>query len=273
MSTFLWPGFKVAPHFDAPYTATSIAEFWSRRWNLCAGNALRWVVQEPVLEGRLVRAARSPPAARVTPERRLAAAAAAFAASGVMHEVQIMCAAAKRREGRAVCAAHRPIYNKRACCSSASTPPPPPPLMRRSYLTGHWAGGLMLAFFCAQVPLMLAERWLGQALRCAQDTGAPSRCLRRWAVGISGTRWCSHPGRLPAPPALQAPRLDAAQAVPDAGHAEHPAAAVALHLLAGRRAVRRHAGGNQFGAAPGGPGADRTLVTAFPLVRDTLQPL
>ena len=80
----------MAPHFDAPYLATSVAEFWGRRWNLCAGNALRWAVQEPALERRLVRPARRPPA-RSLSQRRLGAAAAAFCASGLMHEIQFMC--------------------------------------------------------------------------------------------------------------------------------------------------------------------------------------
>ena len=41
----------MAPHFDAPWRATSLAEFWSKRWDLAASNALRCVVYEPLLEG------------------------------------------------------------------------------------------------------------------------------------------------------------------------------------------------------------------------------
>jgi hypothetical protein len=34
-------GWSVPPLFCAPYRATSVAEFWSRRWNLAASEALR----------------------------------------------------------------------------------------------------------------------------------------------------------------------------------------------------------------------------------------
>jgi hypothetical protein len=37
-------GLKIAPHFDKPFLSSSITDFWSRRWNLTAGNALRFLV-------------------------------------------------------------------------------------------------------------------------------------------------------------------------------------------------------------------------------------
>ena len=37
-------GLRIAPHFDQPYLASSLTDFWSRRWNLTAGNALRFLV-------------------------------------------------------------------------------------------------------------------------------------------------------------------------------------------------------------------------------------
>jgi hypothetical protein len=37
-------GLRIAPHFDAPYLCSSLSDFWSRRWNLTAGNALRFLV-------------------------------------------------------------------------------------------------------------------------------------------------------------------------------------------------------------------------------------
>lgn len=37
-------GLKIAPHFDKPFLSTSVTDFWSRRWNLTAGNALRFLV-------------------------------------------------------------------------------------------------------------------------------------------------------------------------------------------------------------------------------------
>jgi hypothetical protein len=38
-------GLRIAPHFDKPYLASSLTDFWSRRWNLTAGNALRFMVR------------------------------------------------------------------------------------------------------------------------------------------------------------------------------------------------------------------------------------
>ena len=38
-------GLRIAPHFDQPYLSSSITDFWSRRWNLTAGNALRFLVR------------------------------------------------------------------------------------------------------------------------------------------------------------------------------------------------------------------------------------
>ena len=37
-------GLKIAPHFDKPYLTCSLTDFWSRRWNLTAGNTLRFLV-------------------------------------------------------------------------------------------------------------------------------------------------------------------------------------------------------------------------------------
>ena len=37
-------GLKIAPHFDKPFLSSSVTDFWSRRWNLTAGNALRFLV-------------------------------------------------------------------------------------------------------------------------------------------------------------------------------------------------------------------------------------
>ena len=39
------------PHFDSPYLATSLRDFWGRRWNLTAANTLRFLVYEPILQG------------------------------------------------------------------------------------------------------------------------------------------------------------------------------------------------------------------------------
>ncbi|PSC73168.1 hypothetical protein C2E20_3736 [Micractinium conductrix] len=133
-------GVRVAPHFDAPWRATSLAEFWSKRWDLAASNALRCVVYEPLLEGRLVcdtssqqgfvtRARVETAAAhrQAATERRrrwrMLASAACFLVSGCMHEVQFL------------------------------------------YMTGRTSGGLMLAFFTAQVSLIAFETVIAAWLR------------------------------------------------------------------------------------------------------------
>ena len=46
-------GLPISPHFDAPYLSASLAEFWSKRWNLTIGNTLRFLVYNPIHEGTL----------------------------------------------------------------------------------------------------------------------------------------------------------------------------------------------------------------------------
>ena len=47
-------GMTLARHFDQPYISKSIREFWGKRWNLVAGSALRSLVYDPIVEGRLL---------------------------------------------------------------------------------------------------------------------------------------------------------------------------------------------------------------------------
>ena len=42
---------QIDPHFDSPYLSTSLGDFWGRRWNLSAGNVLRFLVYEPIQQG------------------------------------------------------------------------------------------------------------------------------------------------------------------------------------------------------------------------------
>ncbi|KAG0580721.1 hypothetical protein M758_4G197300 [Ceratodon purpureus] len=41
-------GITIEPHFDNPFAAVSLEEFWARRWNLLVSNALRETVFNPV---------------------------------------------------------------------------------------------------------------------------------------------------------------------------------------------------------------------------------
>ncbi|KAK9837032.1 hypothetical protein WJX81_008263 [Elliptochloris bilobata] len=77
-------GLQIAPHFDRPFMSSSLSDFWSRRWNLTAGNALRFFVYDVVYEGRLVRDPSYAPA--LSGARRSLGVAAAFIVSGLMHE-------------------------------------------------------------------------------------------------------------------------------------------------------------------------------------------
>jgi len=80
----------VAPHFDRPYLSASFTDFWSRRWNLNTGYALRILVYDPICEGRLVAKPLVKPPNRPSWLRRATAVCASFFVSGIMHEVFII---------------------------------------------------------------------------------------------------------------------------------------------------------------------------------------
>uniref|UniRef100_A0ACD5WQG1 Uncharacterized protein n=1 Tax=Avena sativa TaxID=4498 RepID=A0ACD5WQG1_AVESA len=67
-------GMQAEPQFDRPYLASSLRDFWGRRWNLMVSAILRPSVYDPV------RARSGSPAAAVL---------ATFAVSGLMHEAMV----------------------------------------------------------------------------------------------------------------------------------------------------------------------------------------
>ncbi|KAL0353692.1 UNVERIFIED_CONTAM: putative long-chain-alcohol O-fatty-acyltransferase 4 [Sesamum angustifolium] len=72
-------GLELEPPSDEPYLATSLREFWGRRWNLTVNSLLRQTVYKPV---------RSSAAAVVGKDwAALSAVLAAFLVSGLMHEL------------------------------------------------------------------------------------------------------------------------------------------------------------------------------------------
>ncbi|KAL0362883.1 UNVERIFIED_CONTAM: Cell division protein FtsZ1, chloroplastic [Sesamum calycinum] len=72
-------GLALEPPSDEPYLATSLREFWGRRWNLTVNSLLRQTVYKPV---------RSSAAAVVGKDwAALSAVLAAFLVSGLMHEL------------------------------------------------------------------------------------------------------------------------------------------------------------------------------------------
>ncbi|EFN57210.1 hypothetical protein CHLNCDRAFT_143650 [Chlorella variabilis] len=79
-------GLRVSPHFDRPWRSTSVASFWSKRWDLAAGNTLRQLVYDSVVDGSLMAPPAGVPQARPTALRQLVGSLASFGASGLFHE-------------------------------------------------------------------------------------------------------------------------------------------------------------------------------------------
>lgn len=88
----------IAPYFDRPYLSCSLTDYWSRRWNLNAAYTLRFLVYEPICEGRLIKEKQTTARKRVNKEesisqpplyRRAIAACVTFLVSGAIHELII----------------------------------------------------------------------------------------------------------------------------------------------------------------------------------------
>ncbi|KAF8729487.1 hypothetical protein HU200_017425 [Digitaria exilis] len=110
-------GMEVQPQFDRPYMASSLRDFWGRRWNLVVPAILRPSVYGPVR-------ARAGKAAGVM---------AAFFVSGLMHEVLVYYLTLRAPTGEmmaffllhgACCVAEEWCAHRRA---ARGWPPPPPP--------------------------------------------------------------------------------------------------------------------------------------------------
>nr|CAB3446856.1 unnamed protein product [Digitaria exilis] len=67
-------GMEMEPQFDRPYMASSLRDFWGRRWNLVVSAILRPSVYEPLRDAHAGKAA---------------AAIATFLVSGLMHEAMV----------------------------------------------------------------------------------------------------------------------------------------------------------------------------------------
>jgi hypothetical protein len=143
-------GVPVSPHFDQPWLSSSVVSFWSRRWDLAAGNVLRMLIYEPIVENQLIattaaaatttaaattekssaRTTKTPernplktteasiiePSAHTESRRRVIGSSASFLVSGLVHECIFF------------------------------------------YLTGHTSGGVWLSFFAIQIPVIMIER-------------------------------------------------------------------------------------------------------------------
>ncbi|GLC56987.1 hypothetical protein PLESTB_001170700 [Pleodorina starrii] len=51
--TAVW-GVDLVPPFHNPFQATSLSDFWSRRWNVTQSRVLKGLLYDPIVEGRLV---------------------------------------------------------------------------------------------------------------------------------------------------------------------------------------------------------------------------
>ncbi|VFQ58974.1 unnamed protein product [Cuscuta campestris] len=88
-------GVELDPPFDEPHLATSLQDFWGRRWNLMVTNIMRPAVYGPVRSAW----------ARIVPGRwaRLAAVMATFLVSGVMHEFVFYHMGREKPSGEVLC--------------------------------------------------------------------------------------------------------------------------------------------------------------------------
>eukprot|EP01116_Phalansterium_solitarium_P014173 TRINITY_DN31722_c0_g1_i1.p1 TRINITY_DN31722_c0_g1~~TRINITY_DN31722_c0_g1_i1.p1 ORF type:complete len:382 (+),score=61.74 TRINITY_DN31722_c0_g1_i1:101-1147(+) len=91
-------GVPVMTHFNEPYMASSVNDFWSNRWNLTASSVLRDAVYYPVMSlynvlhsynDGAASDGKARPARRIPQWWRMVAVLAAFTASGVMHELMV----------------------------------------------------------------------------------------------------------------------------------------------------------------------------------------
>lgn len=73
-------GFELEPQFNEPYLATSLQDFWGRRWNLMVTSILRPTVYDPIQY-----ICRRNNIGRMWPQ--LSGVVATFVVSGLMHEV------------------------------------------------------------------------------------------------------------------------------------------------------------------------------------------
>lgn len=83
-------GIKLGVNFDKPYLATSMSDFWSRRWNLIMGEQLRTIIYNPIVEGQLIADERYYYKPKPSRLRLSIGVLSAFFASGVIHAVLLM---------------------------------------------------------------------------------------------------------------------------------------------------------------------------------------
>lgn len=165
-------GMEPEPQFDRPYLATSLREFWGRRWNLMVSAVLRASVYHPVR-------------ARAGKE---AAAAASFLVSGAMHEAMACYLLLRRPTGEMVLffllhCAFCLVEDRCARWWRARGLPPPPRLVSFGVLAAFMAATMFWLFLppiCRDgAEEMLLEEW---AALPAFFLGGAQKLLSRYAV-------------------------------------------------------------------------------------------
>ncbi|KAL2622264.1 hypothetical protein R1flu_002469 [Riccia fluitans] len=73
---------ELPAQFNMPFLATSIADFWGRRWNLLVNNLLRVSIYIPILQAFGGRSGKRP-----SFQVKVLAVLASFTVSGIMHEI------------------------------------------------------------------------------------------------------------------------------------------------------------------------------------------
>lgn len=83
--SLLVSGVKLLPSFDKFYLATSVAEFWGKRWNRVMQVMLNETVYEPILQRRLVIDHQYHYKGQIPTTRRIIGAVCVFVISGFAH--------------------------------------------------------------------------------------------------------------------------------------------------------------------------------------------
>ncbi|KAL2622259.1 hypothetical protein R1flu_002464 [Riccia fluitans] len=82
---------ELPAQFNMPFFATSIAEFWGRRWNLLINNLLRISIYNPIIEAFSRRTGK-----RSSYQVKALGVLASFTVSGIMHEILFLYMSKKR---------------------------------------------------------------------------------------------------------------------------------------------------------------------------------
>jgi hypothetical protein len=176
-----WLGVPVSPHFDQPWLSSSVVTFWSRRWDLAAGNVLRQLIYDPIVEKKIISSAAAttasdkitascPPVVVFDTGKGDETATTSSQTQGditkkTKNSTTTVTKTPDVRQGEV--SAPVPVLQwRRVLGSSASFLTSG--LVHEYifwYLTGHTSGGVWLSFFTIQIPIIAAERIVLQYLK------------------------------------------------------------------------------------------------------------